>query len=148
MSDKRERADKTEIVNKVPEPRSDADAPRINVVPEPREKGNSSVDERERPRVTFMGNTYDVVGLGALASGVLVLLSCLTCGQLFYCLPVVPVLLGVLGLVMAKDAVDGDRTRAWSWLGIGTGGVAVLLFAAAVVGYFAFIIFIVAMSQS
>lgn len=107
--------------------------------------------EREaqpRGRVTFRGNAYDLSSLGAFAGGILVLASCLTCGQVFYCLPVIPFILGLIGLVMARDAVDEDRTRLWSWLGIGGSGIALVLFIFAVVSYLAFIAFIVAVSQT
>lgn len=100
---------------------------------------------KERPKVTFMGNSYDVTSLGALASGILVLLSCLTCGQIFYCLPVLPVVLGIVGLVMAKQSIDPERTRLWSWLGIGGGGIALIVLAFAIVAYFGFVVFVAAM---
>ena len=95
-----------------------------------------------------MGNTYDLTALGAFAGGILVLASCLTCGQVVYCLPVIPLILGLIGLVMAKDAVDEERTRLWSWLGIGGGAIAIIFFVFAVLSYFAFIAFIIALSQS
>lgn len=74
----------------------------------------------------FRGNSYDVAALGALASGVLVLFTCLTCGFGYYCLPFVPMLLGLVGIAAARDAIDEERTKLWSWLGIGAGVIAVL----------------------
>ncbi|HOU13781.1 MAG TPA: hypothetical protein PKZ84_11750 [Anaerolineae bacterium] len=73
--------------------------------------------------VTFMGNTYDLAALGALASGVLVLLSCITCNMSFYCFPFIPLLLGLVGIFSAREAVNEERTRLWSWLGAGIGAV-------------------------
>jgi len=74
----------------------------------------------------FRGNSYDVAALGALASGVLVLFTCLTCGFGYYCLPFVPMLLGLVGIAAARDAIDEERTKLWSWLGIGAGVIVVL----------------------
>lgn len=101
-----------------------------------------------RPRATFRGNGYDLTALGALATGVLVLLACATCGQLFTCLPIVPIILGFIGLIMARDAVDEERTRLWSWLGIGGGGLTLLLVTLLIAGYFAFVFFLILVSQT
>ncbi|MBN1248957.1 MAG: hypothetical protein JXC32_14955 [Anaerolineae bacterium] len=116
----------------------------------PRDAGDAPSEGTDRPRgkVTFRGNTYDLSALGAFAGGILVLVSCLTCGQAFYCLPVIPLILGLIGLVMAKDAVDEERTRLWSWLGIGGSGLALLFLIFAVFSYFAFIALIVLLSQT
>lgn len=67
-----------------------------------------------RRTVTFMGNTYDLAALGALASGALVLFSCVTCNLGFYCLPFIPLLLGLVGIVSAREAVNEERTKLWS----------------------------------
>ena len=74
----------------------------------------------------FRGNSYDVAALGALASGVLVLFTCITCGFGYYCLPFVPMLLGLIGIAAARDAIDEESTKLWSLLGIGAGVIAVL----------------------
>ena len=92
------------------------------------------------PEVTFKGNTYDLAALGALASGVVVLFSCLTCNMGFYCLPLLPLVLGLIGLLSSRQAVEEERTRLWSWLGIAAGGFIVLLTIAGVVLYIAFIV--------
>jgi len=102
----------------------------------------------KRAKVTFMGNSYDLTALGALASGILVLVTCLTCGQVFYCLPVIPIILGIIGLVLARDSVDAERTRLWSWLGIGGGGITILLTIVAVAGYFFMVMFFVLIGQA
>ena len=96
-----------------------------------------------RRTVTFMGNTYDLAALGALGSGVLVLFSCLTCNLGYYCLPFIPLLLGLVGIVSAREALDKERTRLWSWLGVGAGIVVIVAGILAVVGsclWFAFMI--------
>jgi hypothetical protein len=100
------------------------------------------------PETTFRGNTYDLAALGALTSGVLVLFSCLTCGFGFYCLPLVPLVLGVIGLLSARQSVEEKRTRLWSWLGIAAGGLMLLLIIAGVILYIAFIVLAVVAGQS
>jgi hypothetical protein len=90
--------------------------------------------------VTFRGNTYDLAALGSLASGALVIFSCLTCNLGFYCLPFVPIVLGMIGVLAARQSVDEQRTRVWSWLGIAAGAFIVLLVVAGIVLYIAFIV--------
>ena len=92
------------------------------------------------PEVTFRGNTYDLAALGALTSGVVILFSCLTCNLGYYCLPLLPLVLGLIGLLSARQSVEEERTRLWSWLGIAAGGFILLLVVAGVVLYVAFIV--------
>ena len=99
------------------------------------------------PEATFRGNTYDLAALGALASGAVVLFSCLTCNLGFYCLPFVPIVLGLIGVLAARQSVDEQRTRVWSWLGIAAGGFILLLIIAGVVLYIAFIVLAVVAGQ-
>ncbi|MGC9395755.1 MAG: hypothetical protein ACP5J4_12970 [Anaerolineae bacterium] len=87
-----------------------------------------------RRTVTFMGNTYDLAALGALGSGAVVLFSCLTCNLGYCCLPFIPLLLGLVGIASAREAIDTERTRLWSWLGIGAGVVVIVAGILAVVG--------------
>jgi hypothetical protein len=115
------------------------------VVPAP---GTASAPARPAaPEATFKGNTYDLAALGALASGVVVLFSCLTCNMGFYCLPLLPLVLGLIGLLSARQAVEEERTRLWSWLGIAAGGFILLLIIAGVVLYIAFIVLAVVAGQ-
>ncbi len=93
-----------------------------------KERGEAAYDAENsqnphRRTVTFMGNTYDLAALGALASGALALFSCATCNMGFYCLPFIPLLLGLVGIISAREAVNEERTRLWSWLGAGAGVV-------------------------
>ncbi len=97
----------------------------------------------ESPQVTFMGNTYDLASMGALASGILMLFMCGTCNMGFYCLPFLPLVLGAIGLLAARDSVDEQRTRTWSWIGIGIGAAVLLLLGLAVIAYIGFIVFAV-----
>ncbi len=99
------------------------------------------------PRATFFGNAYDLTALGALVSGILVLGSCLTCNTATYCLPVLPIALGVVGLVAANQSVDARRTRIWSWIGIAAGVLLILLALAAVVLYVAFVVLLVYLGE-
>jgi hypothetical protein len=91
------------------------------------------------PLVTFQGNTYDLMSLGSLVVGALVLFSCLTCNAGFYCLPLVPIALGTIGLIGAHQSVQADRTRLWSWLGIAAGVIILLLLLLAIMLYVGFI---------
>jgi hypothetical protein len=91
------------------------------------------------PSVTFQGNTYDLMALGSLVVGGLVLFSCLTCNTGIYCLPLVPIALGTIGLIGARQSVQADRTRLWSWLGIAAGVMILLLIVLAMVLYIGFI---------
>lgn len=90
----------------------------------------------EHPAVTFKGNTYDLAALGALASALLLAFMCGTCNMGFYCMPLLPVVLGLVGLFSARQAVNYERTRLWSWIGIGVGGVILVLLVVALVAYF------------
>jgi hypothetical protein len=87
----------------------------------------SQAETPPRPSVTFMGNNVDLASLGALASAILMIFICLTCNMGIYCLPVVPLALGLVGLLMASRSVDMSRTRFWSWIGVGTGTIMLIL---------------------
>ena len=100
----------------------------------------SETGGRARPQVTFMGNSYDLTAVVAVVTGGVIAFSCLTCNLGYYCLPVVPVVLGLVGLLSAEDSVDPSRTRLLSWLGVGGGGIVLLLMVLALVLYLGFII--------
>ena len=93
--------------------------------------------------MTFQGNTYDLMALGSLVVGGLVLFSCLTCNTGIYCLPLVPIALGTIGLIGARQSVQADRTRLWSWLGIAAGVMILLLIVLAMVLYIGFIALVI-----
>jgi hypothetical protein len=92
------------------------------------------------PQVTFRGNTYDLISLGSLITGVALLLSCLTCNMGYYCLPLIAVALGAVGVLSARRSVEAERTKLWSWLGIAAGGIVLLLIALCIVLYIGFIV--------
>ena len=100
-----------------------------------------------RPAITFQGNSYDLFSLGSLITGALILFSCLTCNMGYYCMPVVPVALGIVGILASHQAIDGRRTQLWSWLGIGAGALVLLLILAAVVLYVGFIVLMIAIGD-
>ena len=71
----------------------------------------------ETPKVTFRGNAYDIISMGSLASAALILFTCVTCGMGYYCLPVLSVVLGAIGVLSARQAVDvgPDQFGAVRW---------------------------------
>ena len=95
-----------------------------------------------RRNITFMGNTYDLAALVALITGAVVLLLCLSCGMGSYCLPLAPIVAGLIGLLSADRAADPQRTRLHAWLGLGAGGLAILLMAVGIVAYVALLLFV------
>jgi len=97
--------------------------------------------------VTFRGNSYDLVSLVSLASGGLILFTCLTCNLGYYCMPIIPMALGLVGVLSAHRAVDARRTRLWSWLGIAAGGLMLLLILVVVALYVGFIVLLIAVGE-
>ena len=111
--------------------------------PQPPAKSAPALPPPAGVRVTFKGNTYDLTSFAALVSGVLVLASCLTCNTVFYCLPLVPIVLGLIGVVSANQSVDARRTRNWSWVGIAAGIFILAMLLLAIVLYIAFIVLMI-----
>lgn len=103
--------------------------------------------EREKPTITFMGNSYDLTSVVAVTVGGVVLFTCFTCNLGWYCLPIIPIILGIVALVSAKDSVDPERTKKLSWLGIGSGVAIIILVVLAFVAYFAFLFFVIGMES-
>jgi hypothetical protein len=104
----------------------------------------SAAETSSRPTVTFRGNNYDLMSVVGVTIGGVVLLSCATCNMGFYCLPLVPIALGAIGLAMSKESVDPDRTRLLSWLSLGAGAAIFALIFAGIALYIFFIIFAIA----
>jgi hypothetical protein len=103
---------------------------------------NNSIPEPEtaiNPVVTFQGNNYDLAAVVGVTIGAITLLSCASFGLATYCMPFLSVILGVVGLVAAKDSANPERTRLLSWISIGVGGLILLLIVALVVLYAVFI---------
>lgn len=103
---------------------------RESLAPEP-----ERTDQDRQSAPTFAGNAYDLASLGALACAAVLLFLCGTCNMGFYCLPPFAVVLGVVGLIAARQAVNPLRTRIWSWIGVGSGVLVLLLAAIAFVLY-------------
>jgi len=89
--------------------------------------------------VTFQGNNYDLMGVVGVTIGGIMLLSCATLNMGFYCLPLVPVILGIVGLLSADESVDPARTRLLSWISLGAGGIIILAIIAFILLYLAII---------
>jgi hypothetical protein len=117
-----------------------------NRVPEKPVREARTTDPGQRPRVMFSGNSYDLTALAALVTGITVMLMCLTFGQAAYCLPFAAIALGIVGLVMRREAVNPERTGLWSWLGIGAGGLTLLVGLLLIFSYFACFFFMMLLS--
>jgi hypothetical protein len=96
----------------------------------------SSLTSEPTPETTFTGNSIDLTSFGALSSAILLLFLCLTCNMGFYCLPLIPLILGIVGVGMARQSANPGRTKTLSWISIGVGGVVILLIFAAIMAYF------------
>lgn len=108
-----------------------------NAVVEP-----STTEPETRPTITFVGNNYDLMSVAGVSVAGATLFACGTCGLGFYCLPLVPVILGAIGLLSLKDAVDADRTKLFSWISIGVGALFLLMVLALVLFYIVYFLFI------
>jgi hypothetical protein len=126
--------------------------PQAPTPPKPR-KAPQAPQARPRPtadgpEVTYRGNSTDLSAIGALASSVLLLFTCLTCGSGVYCLPVVPLVLGLIGVLGAKRSVNKEQSKIFSWIGIGAGGLSILMIVAGIILYLTFVLFIVLIAQN
>lgn len=85
--------------------------------------------------IPYQGNSYDLMALVGVIIAVLVLFTCVTCNFGLYCLPFIPIVLGIIGLFSAKDAVNPARTKLLSWISIVSGIVILAVIALAIVVY-------------
>lgn len=133
-------------------PRSADERPRAPEAPQaaraPQAPQAQPTSDSEEVEVTYRGNSTDLSAIGALASSILLLFTCLTCGSGVYCLPVVPLVLGLIGVLGAKRSVNKEQTELFSWIGIGAGGLSVLLIVVGIIAYLVFVAFIVMLGQS
>ena len=104
----------------------------------------SDIETATKPTITFQGNSYDLAAVVGVTIGGITLLSCATCNLGFYLLPFLPLILGLVGLIAAKDSVNPERTRLLSWISIGSSAVILLLILAVVILYIGFIAYAVA----
>ncbi len=103
------------------------------------------------PLKEYQGNQYDLYSLLAGVLGGSTLLMCISGGMAYYCLPIVPLILGIIALRRAKTAADPQRTRTLAWVGIAGGGLGtlfLLLMLVLLVLYFAFIFSIIVAGAS
>ena len=98
--------------------------------------GNSAalprLPESPQPVITKQRNGNDVIALLSLITGITSLVTCFGIG-IALCvppLPLLPLLLGSIGLAGAKNASKPDQARLFSWIGIvgGAGFIAMVLF--------------------
>jgi hypothetical protein len=98
-----------------------------------------------KPPVIFTGNWHDLAAMGAFASGLLAVFLCMTLNYGNYCLPFLPLVLGLIGVLTARQAVNGDRARLWSWVGLGIGIALLVLMGLCVALYFGFFVLMMGM---
>jgi hypothetical protein len=114
---------------------------------EPGTDSAGAAETDNRPIVTFKGNNYDLMSVAGVSVAGATLFTCGTCGFGFYCLPIVPIIFGAIGLLSLKESVDPHRTKQLSLVSIGVGSVFVLMVLAFFMFYavyFAFIFFVIA----
>jgi len=102
----------------------------------------ADTSDGNRPTVTFRGNSYDLMSVITVTIAGVLLFVCGTCNVGFYCLPFIPVILGVVSLLSLKDAVDPERTRLLSWIGISIGTVFSLIILAIIAIYVLYVVFL------
>jgi len=83
--------------------------------------------------VLYRANNQDVQSFVAMLMSFTVPMMCCGAG---YCLPFVALILGVMALINAKDAVDPARSRQQAWISLVVGGGTVVLFIGCMVLYF------------
>ncbi|PJF47678.1 MAG: hypothetical protein D6709_00960 [Chloroflexi bacterium] len=92
------------------------------------------------PRITRQRNGNDIIALLACISGIFSMATCFGIGIAICAppLPLVPLLLGSVGLAGARNATKPDQARLFSWIGIVGGAGFVVLVLLAVIGSLAF----------
>lgn len=83
---------------------------------------------------TYTGNQKDMNAFLGMVAGVgLVVTSCVPGAACL--LPIAALVLGIIGLRGADQALNPSRTRTYSWIAIGTGGLVLLVFVGIAVLY-------------
>ncbi|MDM8531076.1 hypothetical protein QUF63_07875 [Anaerolineales bacterium HSG25] len=72
----------------------------------------------EKP-ITFEGNNTDLMAIIGATTAVMTMFACGTLGLGYYCMPCIPGLFGLIGLLTAHEAADPQRTRLLSWISLG-----------------------------
>lgn len=101
--------------------------PAEELIAGPETAADSAEQAPAKPTITFLGNSYDVMSVVGVSTAGATLFACGTCGTGFYCLPLIPVILGAIGLLSLKDSVNPERTKLLSWVSIGVGAIFLLL---------------------
>ena len=86
-----------------------------------------SANSTTSPSQDYHGNKYDLYALVAGTLGGTVLAMCASGNFLWYCLPIAPLVLGIIALRNARTSLDPLRTRNLAWIGIAGGSVGTLL---------------------
>jgi hypothetical protein len=79
------------------------------------------------PLQDYHGNKYDLYALVAGTLGGTVIAMCASGNLLWYCLPIAPLVLGIIAMRNARTSLDPLRTRNLAWIGIAGGGLGTLL---------------------
>ena len=74
-------------------------------------------------RAPYRGNSHDIFAALALVMGATSLASCM---GFMYCLPIIGGILGLVGMMNAKYALDPQRTRTMGALGLGIGVIGLI----------------------
>lgn len=92
------------------------------------------------PQITRQRNGNDIIALLACISGTMSIATCFGIGIAICAppLPLVPLLLGSIGLAGARNATKPDQARLFSWIGIVGGAGFIVLVLLAVIGSVAF----------
>jgi hypothetical protein len=88
----------------------------------------------------YRGNGYDITALIAAVTGLLAILSCATFGYMMYCLPLLPLALGLVGVLTTRRAADPGRSRVFGWIGLGTGALTTLILVVLVMLWFSLMV--------
>lgn len=97
------------------------------------------------PKEKYSGNRYDLYALVAGTLGGSSLLMCLSFNMALYCLPIVPLALGIIALRKSSQSVDPNRARNLAWVGIAGGGLGTLFTLAIIAFFVLYMVFIFAM---
>jgi len=89
----------------------------------------ASAAQAPRENIPYKGNSVDVMALAATITGLTALLAC---GGLSWAIPLIALILGFIGWLQSKDALDPKRARWMSLVGLTGGGV----FLVVVAGFF------------
>ncbi len=90
----------------------------------------------------YSGNDYDVYALVAGTLGGSTLLMCMTYNLALYCLPILPLVLGIITLRNVHRSVDAKRSRNLAWIGIVGGGLGTLFTLAMIAFFILYFVFV------